>query len=82
MDVFDPDGHRFQVQAFGPSSETRCLYRTEVKMALVDGFSHLVIQVTELDRSEEFYQEILGLDPVGRDLVSEEGPNSLLKEFL
>jgi len=48
-------------------------------MALVEGFSHLVIQVTDLDRSEKFYQEVMGLDPVGRDLVSEEGPNSLLK---
>lgn len=48
-------------------------------MTLVDGFSHLVVQVTDLDRSEKFYQEVLGLDPVGRDLVNEEGPNSLLK---
>lgn len=48
-------------------------------MALVDGFSHLVVQVTDLDRSEKFYQEVLGLDPVGRGLVNEEGPNSLLK---
>ena len=30
-------------------------------MALVEGFSHLVIQVTNLDRSETFYQEVLGL---------------------
>ena len=42
-------------------------------MALVEGFSHLVIQVTDLDRSEKFYEDVLGLDPVGRDLVSEEG---------
>jgi len=48
-------------------------------MALVDGFSHLVVQVTDLDRSENFYQEVLGLDLVGRGLVSEQGPNSLLK---
>jgi len=48
-------------------------------MALVEGFSHLVVQVTDLDRSEKFYQEVLGLDPVGRNLVAEEGPNSLLK---
>ena len=34
-------------------------------MALVEGFSHLVIQVTNLDRSETFYQEVLGLEPVG-----------------
>lgn len=47
-------------------------------MALVDGFSHLVIHVTDLDRSEKFYREIFGLDLMGRDLVSDEGPNSLL----
>jgi len=48
-------------------------------MALVDGFSHLVVQVTDLDRSEKFYQEVLGLDLVGRDLVNEKAPNALLK---
>ncbi len=48
-------------------------------MALVDGFSHLVVQVTDLERSEKFYQEVLGLDLVGRDLVNEEKPNSLLQ---
>jgi catechol 2,3-dioxygenase-like lactoylglutathione lyase family enzyme len=35
--------------------------------------------VTDLDRSEKFYQEVLGLDSVGRDLVNEQGPNALLK---
>ena len=47
-------------------------------MALVDGFSHLVVQVTDLDRSEKFYTEVFGLDVIGRDLVNDEGPNSLL----
>ena len=47
-------------------------------MALVDGFSHLVVQVTDLERSEKFYQDVFGLDLVGRDLVAE-GPNSLLR---
>ncbi len=46
---------------------------------MLDGFSHLVVQVTDLERSEPFYTEVLGLDPVGRNLVEEEGPNSLLK---
>lgn len=45
---------------------------------LVDGFSHLVVLVTDLDRSEKFYQDVFGLDLVGRDLVDDEGPNSLL----
>ena len=48
-------------------------------MALVDGLSHLLVQVTDLDRSETFYREVFGFDIVGRDLVAEEGPNSLLK---
>ncbi len=48
-------------------------------MALVGGFSHLVVQGTDLDRSEKFYQEVLGLNPIGRDLVTEEGPKSLLR---
>jgi catechol 2,3-dioxygenase-like lactoylglutathione lyase family enzyme/nitrite reductase/ring-hydroxylating ferredoxin subunit len=48
-------------------------------MALVDGLSHLLVQVTDLDRSEAFYRDVFGLDVVGRDLVAEEGPNSLLK---
>ncbi|HEY4135385.1 MAG TPA: VOC family protein [Alphaproteobacteria bacterium] len=47
-------------------------------MALVDGFSHLVVQVTDLDRSEAFYRDVFGLDIIGRDLVTDEGPNSLL----
>jgi Rieske Fe-S protein len=47
-------------------------------MALVDGFSHLAVKVTDLDRSEKFYREVFGLDLVGRNLVNEEGPNALL----
>lgn len=47
-------------------------------MAVVDGFSHLVVHVTDLDRSEAFYRDIIGLDVIGRDLVTEDGPNSLL----
>lgn len=47
-------------------------------MSLVDGFSHLVVHVTDLDRSEQFYQEVFGLDLIGRNLVSDEGENSLL----
>lgn len=48
-------------------------------MALVDGLSHLLVQVTDLDRSEAFYRDVFGLEPVGRDLIAEEGPNALLK---
>jgi catechol 2,3-dioxygenase-like lactoylglutathione lyase family enzyme len=47
-------------------------------MALIQGFSHLMVEVTNLDRSEKFYQEVFGLDPIGRDLVNEGRPNALL----
>lgn len=47
-------------------------------MALVDGFSHLTVHVTDLDRSERFYRDVFGLEPIGRDLVSAEGRNALL----
>ncbi len=45
---------------------------------MIDGFSHMVLHVTDLDRSEKFYHDVFGLDVVGRDLVADEGPNSLL----
>ena len=48
-------------------------------MALYEGFSHLVLPVSDLDRSEKFYREVFGLDLVGRNLVAEAQPNSLLK---
>jgi catechol 2,3-dioxygenase-like lactoylglutathione lyase family enzyme/nitrite reductase/ring-hydroxylating ferredoxin subunit len=48
-------------------------------MSLVSGLNHLTVHVSDLDRSEAFYRDVFGLDIVGRDLVSEEGPNSLLK---
>lgn len=47
-------------------------------MSEVSGFSHLYIEVTDLDRAEKFYTEILGLDPLGRDLLNEGRPNSTL----
>jgi len=47
-------------------------------MAMIDGFSHIVLHVTDLDRSEKFYQDVFGLDLIGRDLVTDEGPTSLL----
>jgi nitrite reductase/ring-hydroxylating ferredoxin subunit len=34
--------------------------------------------VTDRDRSETFYRDIIGLDIIGRDLVNEVGPNSLM----
>jgi catechol 2,3-dioxygenase-like lactoylglutathione lyase family enzyme/nitrite reductase/ring-hydroxylating ferredoxin subunit len=41
-------------------------------------FSHLVIEVANLDRSETFYRDVIGLDALGRNLVADNRPNSLL----
>ena len=48
-------------------------------MALCEGFSHIVLPVSDLDRSEAFYRDIFGLELIGRNLVAEERRNSLLK---
>ncbi len=45
----------------------------------VDGFSHIVLEVKDLERSEQFYQEVIGLDLMGRDLIAEPRPHSLLR---
>jgi catechol 2,3-dioxygenase-like lactoylglutathione lyase family enzyme len=45
----------------------------------VEGFSHLVVEVKDLDRSEEFYQDVIGLELVGRGLLAEPRPHSLLR---
>ncbi len=37
-------------------------------MALNGAFSHLTIEVTEIDKSEAFYRDVIGLDVLGRDL--------------
>lgn len=47
-------------------------------MALDGAFSHLTVEVSDLDRSEAFYRDVIGLDVVGRNLVAENRPNSLL----
>ena len=44
-----------------------------VSEAAISGFSYLYVGVTDLDRSEQFYHEIIGLDLLGRDLVNEQG---------
>jgi Rieske Fe-S protein len=46
--------------------------------SVVDAFSHLTVMVTDLDRSETFYREVFGLDLIGRNLIAEGAPNSLL----
>lgn len=46
--------------------------------ALNGAFSHLTIEVSDLDRSEAFYRDVIGLDVIGRNLVAENSPTSLL----
>lgn len=46
--------------------------------APIRGFSHLMLEVSDLDRSEAFYRDVIGFDVVGRNLVNEVGPNLLL----
>lgn len=46
---------------------------------LVEGFSHLVLEVLDLDRSERWYRDILALDLCGRDLLAESAPHSVLR---
>jgi Rieske Fe-S protein len=46
--------------------------------APIGGFSHLMFEVKDLDRSEVFYRDVIGCDVIGRNLVNEVGPNLLL----
>ncbi|MGE5539523.1 MAG: VOC family protein [Gemmatimonas sp.] len=41
-------------------------------------FSHLTIEVSSLDKSEAFYRDVIGLEVLGRNLVADNRPNSLL----
>ncbi len=43
------------------------------------GFSHLVLEASDLDRSERWYQEVIGLDVLGRDLLAEPRPHAVLR---
>ena len=42
-------------------------------------FSHLMLAVSDVGRSEKWYQEVVGLDLLGRDLTAEERPHSVLR---
>lgn len=46
---------------------------------LVEEMSHLVVGVTDLDRSEAWYRDVIGLDVVGRNLTAEERPHCVLR---
>ncbi|HLY66974.1 MAG TPA: VOC family protein [Chloroflexota bacterium] len=42
-------------------------------------FSHFVVDVTDLDRSEAWYRDVIGMDVLGRNLTAETQPHSLLQ---
>lgn len=46
---------------------------------VVERFSHFVIAVTDLDRSEAWYRDVIGMDVLGRNLTAEKRPHSVLK---
>ncbi|HZT06448.1 MAG TPA: VOC family protein [Chloroflexota bacterium] len=43
------------------------------------GFSHLVLEVSDLDRSEAWYRDVAGLEVIGRNVLSETAPHSVLR---
>jgi catechol 2,3-dioxygenase-like lactoylglutathione lyase family enzyme len=45
----------------------------------IEGFSHMVLEVKDLGRSERFYQQVIGLEPMGRGLLAEPREHSLLR---
>jgi len=64
----------------GPSEELPFFYGQPPRPdALADHFSHFVIAVADLDRSEAWYRDVIGLDPVGRNLTAEKRPHALLR---
>jgi len=63
-----------------PSDELPIFYGCEPEPgALAEHFSHFVIAVTDLDRSEAWYRDIIGLDVLGRNLTAEPRPHSVLE---
>ncbi|HEY3115672.1 MAG TPA: VOC family protein [Chloroflexota bacterium] len=49
------------------------------QFGLIRGFSHLVMEVTDLDRAEAWYADVAGLDRVGRDLIGEPRPHAVMQ---
>ncbi len=75
-----------QNPAFADESGRRPLYAghgqrlgpTEERGA-VERFSHFVLEVTDLTRSENWYRDIIGMEVLGRNLTSEDQPHSVLQ---
>ena len=51
----------------------------EAAQQIIERFSHLVVGVTDLERSEAWYRDVLGLDLLGRNLTGEKQPHSVLQ---
>jgi catechol 2,3-dioxygenase-like lactoylglutathione lyase family enzyme len=43
------------------------------------GFSHMVLEVKDVDRSELWYRDVIGLDVLGRNLLAEPEPHAVLR---
>src|SRR6266545_2800178 len=62
-----------------PSDELPVFYGCDPEPDdLVEHFSHFVIAVTDLDRSEAWYRDVIGMDVLGRNLTAEERPHAVL----
>lgn len=48
-------------------------------MPQVGHFHHIVLEVSDLARSDRFYAEGIGLEPVGHDIWPEDGPNATFR---
>ena len=53
--------------------------RTTETPGLIQRFSHLVLGVADLDRSEAWFRDVIGLDLLGRGLTAEQRPHTLLE---
>ncbi len=63
-----------------PSDELPTFYGSEPRPdALAEHFSHFVVAVSDLDRSEAWYHDVIGLDVLGRGLTAEPRPHAVLE---
>src|SRR5581483_11890616 len=46
---------------------------------VAERFSHLALDVSDLDRSEAFYRDVIGIDLLGRGLTAERRPHAVLR---
>ncbi len=64
----------------GPSDALPTFYGSEPgPEALAEHFSHFVVAVSDLDQSEAWYSDVIGLDVLGRNLTAEVRPHAVLE---